>query len=124
MHARFSLLAVAVFLAAASPGWADFQDGMRALQRGDYETSYRELLPLARQGNPDAQFVIGDMYRTGRGVSQSYSEAARWFQQAAEQGNGRAQHALGQLFKDGLGVARDDAAALIWYRRAAEQRVP
>ena len=47
---------------------ADFQKGYTAAMSGDYATALRELKPLAKQGNPDAQFVLGAIYATGKGV--------------------------------------------------------
>jgi len=34
---------------------ADFQKGVTAFQSGDYATALRELTPLAKQGDADAQ---------------------------------------------------------------------
>ncbi len=55
----------------------------------------RELRLLAKQGHAEAQFFLGVMYRHGRGVSQDYAEAVKWFRKAAEQG-----HALAKFFVD------------------------
>ena len=45
----------------------------------------------AEQGFVNAQFILGVMYDTGRGVPQNDAEAVRWFRMAAEQGNADAQ---------------------------------
>ena len=57
----------------------DFQDATDAYNRQDYETAYKLILPLAEQGDADAQGILGSMYRSGLGVSQDYQEAAKWF---------------------------------------------
>ena len=68
-----------------------------------------------------AQFNLGLMYLTGRGVQQDYSAAALWFRKAAEQGYALAQSNLGTLYRDGQGVAQDDTEAVMWFRKAADQ---
>ena len=46
-----------------------WEDGMVAYNRGDYVPAIRLFRPLAEQGNPKAQNVIGVMYRKGEGVA-------------------------------------------------------
>src|SRR5437016_91584 len=68
---------VSVFCLLSIPALADLAEGKRALVRGDYAAALKEFLPLARQGNPDAQFNLGLMYDQGHGVSQDYKEASK-----------------------------------------------
>ena len=42
---------------------ADFQKGLTAYKSGDFATALREWKPLAEQGNVNAQFNLGFMYR-------------------------------------------------------------
>lgn len=82
-----SLVLVLVFLAwFAAPTNADFVAGMAAYKSGDYATAFRELKPLAEQGNAEAQRHLGHLYLKGLGVPQDYKEAIRWYSRAAEQG--------------------------------------
>ena len=46
-------------------------------------TALEELLSLAEQGNPTAQYRLGVMYDSGFGVAQDYAEAMKWYQRAA-----------------------------------------
>jgi TPR repeat protein len=101
---------------AAAP---DFQKGLTAAQRGDYTTALREWRPLAEQGNADAQYNLGVMYRDGLGVTQDYVEAVKWFRKPAE--HVLAEHNLGVLYERGQGVAQNHVEALKWYRKAAER---
>ena len=64
---------------------------MEELEREDHETAYKLFLPLAEQGNADAQSNLGLMYESGRGVPQDYKEAIKWYRLAADQGFARAQ---------------------------------
>ena len=61
------------------------------------------------------------MYDNGRGVTQDYNEAVKWYRKAAEQGNARAQRALGIMYRYGYGVAKDFVLAHMWYNLAAAQ---
>ena len=75
----------------------------------------------AEQGHAKAQFYLGLMYRTGKGVPQDYVEAARWFRLAAEQGDAKAQYSLGVMYGTGLGVPQDDVEAHMWLNLAASR---
>ena len=78
-------------------------------------------LRLANQGEAWAQFGLGFMYETGRGVPQNYKKALTWYRKAAEQGDAPAQYYLGNMYAHGQGVPQDDKEAATWYRKAAEQ---
>ncbi len=125
--AKFAGLALIAALCAGftlgltAPAWAGFDEAVAAYQRGDYATAIREARPLAKQGNANAQFFLGLMYRKGHGVPQDYAEAMKWYRKAAEQGDAGAQYNLGVMYRNGLGVTQDYAEAVKWYRKAAEQ---
>ncbi|HHV6527378.1 TPA: tetratricopeptide repeat protein, partial [Haemophilus influenzae] len=109
-----------------SIAWADtleqqFQQGLEATKRGDYQTAFKLWLPLAEQGNASIQFNLGLMYKKGQGIKQDDFEAVKWFRKAAEQGVADAQLNLGNMYAKGLGVKQDDVEAVKWYRQAAEQ---
>ncbi len=80
-----------------------------------------EQRALAERGDAAAQFNLGVMYATGRGVPEDDTEADRWFRLAADQGNAAAQYDLGLRYDNGEGVPQDYAEAILWYRLAAEQ---
>jgi len=60
-------------------------------------------------------------YANGRGVSQSYAEAATWYRKAAEQGYARAQSNLGTLYSNGQGVPQDYLLAYMWFTVAGSR---
>ena len=84
-------------------------------------TPTAELRASAEQGDADAQYNLGIMYVTGRGVPQDDAEAVRWYLLAADQGHAVAQFNLGIMYAYGRGVLQDDAEVLRWYRLAADQ---
>ena len=48
----------------------------------------------ARNGNPSAQYLLGQRYRIGEGVPKDEKEARRWLELSAAQANLDAQSAL------------------------------
>ncbi len=46
-------------------------------------TVLEELLSLAEQGNPTAQYRLGVMYDSGFGVTRDEAEAMKWYRRAA-----------------------------------------
>lgn len=103
---------------------ADIPKGDGATPSDPTPSALNEWRSLAEQGFAEAQFTLGRMYAQGQGVTQDYSEAARWFRRAADQGESRAQFSLGAFYDSGLGVTKDYAEAVRWYRLAAEQGNP
>jgi len=100
-------------------------DGLIRYAARDYAGALEILLPLAQQGNADAQLQLGRMYAQGEGLAASDDhEAAGWFSRAAEQGKVEAQFALGMMYANGMGVVADDGLALRWLRRAGDQGAP
>ena len=99
----------------------DFQKGIEAHDRDDYATALREFKALAEQGDVNAQFLLGEMYANGQGLTQDYAQAVKWYRLAAEQGDAFAQNNLGLMYAEGRGVTQDYARAVKWYRLAAEQ---
>lgn len=70
--------------------YADYSDGLYQYLRGQYSKALNEFKPLANEGNPEAQYVLGSMYAQGKGVLQDYAQAHAWFNIAASQGHEKA----------------------------------
>ncbi len=102
-------------------GWADFQAGVDASERGDYETALKEFRPLANKGDKRAQTILGEMHLLGIGVPRNYEEAGKWYRLAALQGVSQAQYWLGALYYDRLGESENYPEAMKWYKLAANQ---
>jgi anti-sigma factor RsiW len=84
----------------------------------DSETVHRKA---AEQGDPVAQYNLGNTYRDGAKVPKDDRQAVKWYRKAAEQGLAQAQMALGAMYMDGRGVPLDHGEAAKWYQKAAEQ---
>ena len=83
-----TFLTIAVLMGGAGTSWgADFQKGMVAFNKGDFTTALNELRPLAEQGNVEAQYRLGWMFRHGKGVIQDIVFAHMWWNIAASHGH-------------------------------------
>lgn len=83
MYRQLMLLVALFFLSIVSVAHAEYVDGVDALEKGDYAKAYKEFKTAAEQGNPAAQYNLGFMYETKKGVQQNYVEAAKHYRNAA-----------------------------------------
>jgi TPR repeat protein len=90
-----------------------------AYQRGDYAAAYREWLPLAEEGDAEAQYNLGNLYYLGQGVAQSKVTAATWYRRSAEQGFAEAQYNLAVMYTNGEGVPQNNILAYALFDLAA-----
>jgi TPR repeat protein len=120
------LLAAALALALGLHGsaMAGFAEGATAYNNRNYAQAFREIAPLARAGNVEAEHLMGLMYYMGRGVQQDYKQALVWHRRAALQGKADAQYVVGAMYYTGNAVIQDHKQAVTWFRKAAEQGHP
>ncbi len=64
---------------------SELLQGKRDFDAGYYKRAMRELLPLACEGNPEAQYAVGYMYYYGLGVAQDTDVGYFWIKRAADQ---------------------------------------
>jgi len=91
---------------------------------GNQKESCRWGLIAAQSGNGEAQFILGEMYKSGStvcGLPKDDAQAAVWLRKAAEHGDMGAQEELAFLYDNGQGLPQDHSQADIWWRKAAEQ---
>lgn len=87
---------------------------------GQYKETIRLVQPLAGDGNPRAQVLLGRCYENGLGVQQDMAVAAQWFQLAAEQNDAEAQVLLAYCYEIGAGVPKNPQQVMNLMTRAAE----
>ncbi len=109
------LLACVCFVVLSGQAMADaLSDATRVYDEGDYEKAAKLYLPLAKDGNAEAQYTLGMMNRAGRGVPQDFNEARKWYLLASEQGHPIAQFYLGWMYARGKGVPQDYVRSHMW----------
>ncbi len=124
MRKMFATLFVAIsmFFGSLNGVFGDnFKKAKEAIKRGDYQTAFTYLKPLAELGIADAQYNLGVMYARGEGVPQHYKMAVKWYTKAAKQGYTKAHLNLGIMYARGEGVPQDYKMAVKWLNKAAEQ---
>ncbi len=86
------------------------------------KSRYRREMVKAKQGDAEAQYVLGHMCEFGVGVEKNFERALRWYQEAAANDHGKAQNRLGELYaaQEQQGEAQEQEQALSWIQSAAE----
>ncbi|KAF9900242.1 hypothetical protein EC991_007695 [Linnemannia zychae] len=74
-----------------------------------------QIITRASQGEADAQFTLGDMFKDGRGVHQNSRTAMDWYLKAAEQGHAGAQYGIGLLYEQGNSTRQKTLTNFRWY---------
>jgi len=92
--------------------------------KAQYGEAVRVLEPLAKAGNPGAQYQLGVLYYNGKGVPEDEKKAVQLLTSSAQQGNVDAMYHLGNAFTFGNDtprlVADADVEAANWYYKAAK----
>ena len=97
--------------------WMVTQDGTTSM--GDRDQAAAQLIGIAEGGEPDAQYLVGKLYRDGPVLIPDSMEAQYWFDQSARQGAVAAQYALGQLYLTDDAEVRDTELGIQWLEYAA-----
>jgi TPR repeat protein len=97
---------------------SNFKLGINAFKEKEYYQAERYLLPLAKNGFKEAQFILGMLYDS---ASNDRHKALNWYTHAAQNGHSDAQHNLGLAYARGQGIKGDIKLALKWWHAAAEQ---
>lgn len=64
----------------------EVQSAKRTFNSGDFKKAFRQLLPLAADCVPDAQYAVGYMYYYGYGINRDTVSGLFWIKRAAQQG--------------------------------------
>ena len=80
-----------------------------------------ELKKEAEAGDVNAQGSLALRYSKGKGIAQSYEQAAFWYEKAALQGDAGSQCLLAICYTNGEGVEKDAEKAFYWFEKAALQ---
>lgn len=127
----FKRILLSVFFVVLSIGVCqaestDYLEARKAYRQGKYELAREKIMPLAKAGDPRAQYAIGLMYRNGRGFFKDKDEADKWFlkaekglQKLAKDKDPEALTMLGYMFYRGAGIEKDYEQAAENFKKAA-----
>lgn len=96
--------------------WMVTQDDTAPM--GDRDEAVAQLIRKAESGDPDAQYLVGRLYRDGPVLIPDSVEARYWFDQSARQGHVSAQYGLGKLLLSDDPEVRDTELAIQWLEYA------
>lgn len=83
-------------------------------------TKTDELVKLAREGDADAQYELGNRLYMGKSAKKSYELAREWYEAGAEQKHAECCLALGQMLVQGLGGDENQERAAEMFKIAAD----
>ena len=98
-----------------------FERGRQAYQAGRFDVAMPQLLPIAQQGDAEAEYMVGEMYMFGYSVYVPREEKLgfSYIEASAQHGYWLAEDVLGQRYVQGRGVPVDTCRALQYFQAAA-----
>ena len=93
----------------------------RKITINNERNEFERIQNFAFQGDKNAQFKLGNIYRYGKGIRQELSKAIIWYEKSAKQGHIDAQYNLGLLYDEGNGIPKNHLVAHKWYEQAAKK---
>lgn len=100
---------------------AGMNEAKAAANAGDYDAAYIEFKPLAEQGDPYAQYMLGLMHMHGKGAQRNSPLALMWLGKSADQGFADSLFNLGVMYTQAVGVAKDHAKGVEFLKKAGER---
>jgi TPR repeat protein len=104
--------------AEAGDSAAQYQVGLEAEQREDYQEAFKWFQLAAKQGLDGAQVDLAYLYITGFGTVKDLEQAFHWYSLAAAQANPNGEYSLGICYLHGEGVEQNLALARKWISSA------
>lgn len=91
-------------------------------EKQQYAKVFSEISILAKNGNSDAQNLLGQYYHFGLGgLPVDFKEAKVWYEKSTKQGHPEAPNHLGRIYLNGEGVKKDKKKAKDFYYLAAKR---
>jgi TPR repeat protein len=128
---RFLPALILILLSPAFAFAAPLEEAKAALEHKDYAAAFKIIKPLAEQGQPEAQYLLGNQYLYGQGVNRDEREGPKWIQKSADNGYAPAQIRVGHWHESRKNAGNDlehwiikehnNQEAIKWYMRAADQ---
>lgn len=112
-------IALAIALFGARPALAGFDEGVTALQAGQYAVALDIWQKAAEAGDARSQYGLGYLYQFGLGTDPDNTQAKAWYEKAAAQNEPDALFALGRMYESGSAGGVDRKRAMELYRQAA-----
>lgn len=98
-----------------------FKLAQQALENGAFEQAYKYWFPLAEDGHNASQFMLGQLYEKGQGISSDFDTALSWYEKAAKSGQADAQFRIGMYFMNEASEI-NQSLGRYWIQSAADNK--
>ena len=98
---------------------AQYTDAIEAFGQADYIEAIKLLEPIADEDHMEAQFLLADIYITGKLGAIDNDAGVNWLTRAAKNGHVRAASMMGVRYFNGDGVEIDHEKAATYLKAAA-----
>lgn len=124
-RAAFIAAPALLVVTIAPAAFASIEGGVKAVQANDMATAEKELMPLAKERDPRAQFLLG-LYVYGNPSSKLFdlTKAAPLLLDCSERGYAPAMIPLAGAYADGKGVPKSMYDSYKWLLIADRWNVP
>ncbi len=122
-HFTIIFLSLSLFL----PNWvvADNNSELKKIDKSirirDYNAAVKQLQPLIKNNNAEAQYRLAGLYRAGRGVKKNLKKAINLYERASRSGHANAQFVLASLMEKQATADFNITEIKHWYKAAADQ---
>ncbi len=100
------ILLILTCLFISAPAWGNLDQSLDEIEKlirlRDYSEAVSRLKPLAEKGEPEAQYRLAGLYRTGKGVSKDLDKATDLYHVSAQAGHADAQYAFAQIIEKSI----------------------
>ncbi|MDG4866587.1 SEL1-like repeat protein [Guyparkeria sp. 1SP6A2] len=119
---RKTIVLSLILLGSVGLANADYADAMRYYDQQEYRQALQEFREAARNGDADAQYMLGRLNEAGNGTPQDFVQAHKWYNLAAARGHRHAPEARDSLAKrmTDAQVAEAQQAARGWQPEEAD----
>jgi TPR repeat protein len=105
---------IPAFAQTSSPNTRPADLAYGAYERGFYVTAFNEASARAKQNDPAAMTLLGELYAQGLGISKDDAKAVEWYRAAVKTGDANAMFSLAMFaFQGRGGMARNEAVRLL-----------
>ena len=94
----------------------DFEKGCAFYDAGEYSAALPLMLPLAQEGDKEAEFRVGMCYS----MAENHTTALEWLQKARDKEHMKASYNIGWMYGFGKGVAKDESK---WFKYTKESAI-
>jgi hypothetical protein len=107
-------------LICGGPVLAQYEEGQKAFDAGDFAGAHSAWQKGAEQGDSRAQYSLGYLAQFGLAGGADLNAARSWYEKAGGNNNADALYALGLMYETGQAGEKNLAKAFDYYHRAAE----